>query len=102
MSADIYDPFRYRISVQEILQIRREIMAYNDLRCPVTVISETRTQNTVSGMCQSPPANICVASADPFDEKTNDDLRWRTVALASECIIPTLVRSRKLQKNMQR
>jgi hypothetical protein len=97
-SADIYDPFRYRISAQEILQIRREIMAYNDSRCPVTVISETRTQNTVSGTCQSPPANICVASADPFDEKTNDDLRWRTVALASECIIPTLVRSRKLQE----
>ena len=44
-------------SMNRSISNQREIMAYNDSRCPVTVISETRTQNTVSGTCQSPPAS---------------------------------------------
>jgi hypothetical protein len=42
----------------------------------------------------------CTAFADPLDGKMDQENIVRTTALASECIIPTLVRLREQQQKL--
>ncbi|NIA70062.1 hypothetical protein HBA54_15765 [Pelagibius litoralis] len=98
-SADVYSAGTGRISLPEILQIRREIMAYNNSRCPVDDTDGLHRFYRMSDTCQLPPAQFCTAFPDPFegDNKNSDASRF-FFALAVECIVPSLVRSRKLQE----
>ena len=101
-SAAIYSPLGSQSSSQQILTIRREIKAYNDSRCPVKMIDERLSKmSRPSATCQRPPFMLCTSGPDPLDghiEKYGRDL---IVAIASECIIPSLVALREKQEKLK-
>lgn len=94
-SRDIYMSSSRRISDGEIFQIRSEINSYNDERCPVKSLGGGVSLLTPSsGICQRVPANYCTAFPDPPEDFIDKYISARTVALASECILPTLAAHR--------
>jgi hypothetical protein len=57
-----------------------------------------------SATCQRPPFSFCISPRDPFDDHGEEDRpSWisRTVAIASECIIPSLVAWRAQQETLK-
>ena len=74
--------------------LRQELHQYNLQMCPVTDLGGGATQSSrVSRSCQTSPTDFCtaypsrkLASVDPIEA------RLRTVAIANECIVPTLHR----------
>lgn len=100
-SADIYARFRRPLLPQEVITIRREIAAYNAAKCPVKQLAPGISQLAPSStVCLRTPAMYCNAFADPLDGKVDKEHIVRTTALASECIIPTLVRLREEQQRL--
>jgi hypothetical protein len=100
-SADIYAHFRRPLPPEEVITIRREIATYNAARCPVKQLAPGFSQTAPpSTVCLRTPAMYCTAFADPLDGKIDDEHILRTTALASECIIPTLVRLREQQQKL--
>lgn len=100
-SADIYGRFRRPLPPQEVTTIRREIAAYNVAQCPIKQLAPGISQSTPpSTVCLQTPAMYCTAFADPLDGKVDQEHIVHTTALASECIIPTLVRLREEQQKL--
>jgi len=100
-SRDIYAPDWTNIQDIEITQIRKEIQDYNDKRCPVAKLSKDISRSSASsGICQRVPANYCVAFSDPPAGLVDKYIISKTVALASECIIPSLVVFRSQQEKL--
>lgn len=100
-SKDIYAPFSKEIDSEDILIIRKQIQAYNDLMCPVTKLSNTMSQQTKSSfLCRRVPAQFCRVFPDESDGIVDKYILSRTVALGSECIVPMLVKSRELQEGL--
>lgn len=100
-SREIYAPSWTNIQDAEILQIRKEIQNYNDEKCPVTQLSKDVLRITASsGVCQRVPANYCIAFPDPSAGLVDKYIISKTVALASECIVPSLVIFRSQQEKL--
>jgi hypothetical protein len=100
-SADIYARFRRPLAPEEVVTIRREIAAYNAEKCPVKQLAPGFSQLAPpSTVCLQTPAMYCTAFADPLDGKVDEENIVRTTAVASECIIPTLVRLREEQQKL--
>jgi hypothetical protein len=100
-SADIYAHFRRPLPPQEVITIRREIAAYNAAKCPVKQLAPGISQLAPpSTVCLITPPTYCTAFADPLDGKVDKQHIVNTTALASECIIPTLVRLREEQQSL--
>jgi hypothetical protein len=101
-SADIYSPLGSELPPHQILAIRSELKAYDDLRCPVKELGEGwRQTSRPSAICQRPPASFSTSFPDPFDGYVDNDTKYpRTVAIASEWIIPSLVASRARQEKL--
>lgn len=100
-SRDIYAPSWTSITDKEILQIRKEIQDYNNYKCPVTKLSNDVSKSTPpSGVCQRIPVNYCIAFPDPSEGLVDKYIISKTVALASECIVPTLVAFRSQQEEL--
>jgi hypothetical protein len=100
-SADIYAHFRQPLPPQEVITLRREIAAYNSAQCPVKQLAAGFSQMAPpSTVCLGTPSIYCTAFADPLDGKIDNGHIGRTTALASECIIPTLVRLRDEQQKL--
>ncbi|WP_165669152.1 hypothetical protein [Metapseudomonas otitidis] len=100
-SRDIYAPTWGSISDEEIIQIRKEIQNYNDERCPVEQLNESVSRSTAaSGVCQQVPAAYCAAFPDQPDGLVDKYIISKTVALASECIVPSLVAFRAQQEKL--
>lgn len=98
-SGDIYSLVSHGVSPDEIVQIRREIIEYNDELCPVKQLAAGVTRITVgSGNCQMVPADFCRQFPDPPLGLVDKYVSARTVALANECIVPTMVVLRKIQE----
>lgn len=100
-SRDIYMANWGKISDEEIFQIRNEIKAYNDEQCPVKDLGDGVSAGTPSsGICQRAPGEYCTAFPDPPENLIDRGTSLRTAALASECILPSLVRLRLQQKKL--
>jgi len=100
-SADIYAHFRRSLPPQDVITIRREIAAYNAAHCPVKKLAPGISQLAPpSTVCLSTPAAYCTVFADALDGKVDKESILLTTALASECIIPTLVRLREEQQKL--
>lgn len=100
-SAEIYNPLRREFSPKRILKIRSELKAYNDLRCPMKEIGHgIRQFSRSSATCQRPPAIFCTSFPDPLNGRVDKENIGRTVAIASECIVPSLVASRAKQERL--
>lgn len=94
-SADLYQRFAGPSSASEIETIRSEISAYNAALCPVRVFNDHVKQFArPSAVCQSTPHAFCQSIPDSLNGKIDEDVSVATVAIASECIVPTLVRFR--------
>ncbi|HBO3911253.1 hypothetical protein ACM79C_06155 [Pseudomonas aeruginosa] len=94
-SRDIYAPSWGNISDQEILLIRSEIEAYNKDKCPVVQLGQGVSRSVPSsGVCQRVPASYCTAFPDPPEGLVDKYTIGKSVAVASECIVPTLVNYR--------
>lgn len=100
-SKDIYAPFSKEIHPEDVLVIRKEIQAYNDLMCSVTKFRNTTSQKAKpSFLCGRVPAQFCRVFPDGPEGIVDKNILSRTVALGSECIVPMLVKSRELQEDL--
>lgn len=87
-SAEFYGE---NISTDDVLEIRREISAYNELVCPVKRYSGgMRVVAPISSSCEVPPYGYIVLHPDGPAGLVDSDVCLNSVALASECIIPRL------------
>ena len=95
-SADLYRRFTGPSSASEIETIRLEIATYNAVLCPTRIINDqVKRFARPSAMCQSTPGTFCQSFPDPLKGKVDKEAGLATTALASECIIPSLVIFRK-------
>ena len=100
-TTDVYAPFKTKISPDEIAEIRSEIADYNQSTCPVEDLGGGAHRSTkLSLHCQMTPSKFCRAFPERLAGKSNDESILRTNALASECILPTLVALRKYQESL--
>lgn len=100
-TSDIYFPFSSGANSKDALKIREEIKVYNELKCPVRQLSATaRQQSKSSTICERAPANFCQSFPESPKGLVDELIAIRTVALASECIVPALVRSRSIQEKL--
>ena len=97
-SAALYgDDLRRAATPTEMDQIGREITAYNQKLCPVEDLGNgVKRLATTSPRCQDTPAQFCVAFPDALAGKVSETLMGVSVALSSECVIPTLIRLRQM------
>ncbi|RUR39431.1 hypothetical protein [Vreelandella populi] len=99
-SSEIYADIRRPVTAREIIEIREEIKLYNLMVCPVEDLGKgIRRYARPSRFCQQVPPAFCTSFPDPPEGLVDKDMIIHSVALASECIIPTLVVSRARQEN---
>ena len=98
---DYYSPKWSAIDTHVTDQIRSELMAYNDVMCPVTYISKNSQQYVKeSHICQTTPAIYCNARSELNGK--NVDVITRPLAIANECIVPMLLMNKKqMQKRSE-
>jgi len=100
-TSDIYFPFSRDYKPKDALKIREEIRRFNNSMCPVRALSSnTRQYSKSSTVCERIPANFCRTFPEPPEGFIDESIGLQTVALASECIVPTLVRSRLIQEKL--
>jgi len=97
-SAALYGDQSRAATPAEMDQIRREIAAYNQRLCPVEDLGHGFARlSAASPQCEDTPAQFCSAFPDALaGQKVPEALIFTPVALASECVIPSLIRFRKL------
>jgi hypothetical protein len=83
-SEEIYRPHARDSKPQAVMDIRQELMRYNDIVCPLA-----GTQKGLPGACLSPPGAYLTTLDSPA---LADDFVFRRVAIANEVLVPTLVR----------
>ncbi|MFC2973844.1 hypothetical protein ACFOJE_16705 [Azotobacter bryophylli] len=80
------------VSESDVLEIRKEIAVYNQAVCPVRHFSNgVSRMSPVSSSCEVAPFGYCTAFPDGPDGLVDKHIGSQPVALASECIIPSLV-----------
>jgi hypothetical protein len=97
-SAALYgDDLNHAATPAEMDKIRREIADYNQKLCPVEDLGNGfKRLSALSPQCQNTPPPFCTALPDALDGKVPEAFVGASVALASECVIPSLIRFRRL------
>ena len=97
-SAALYgDDLYHAATPAEMDKVRREIADYNQKLCPVEDSGSGVSELSVpSPQCQDTPAQFCIAFPDALGGKVPESLMGVPVAIASECVIPSLIRFRRL------
>ena len=97
-SAALYgDDLNHAATPAEMDKVRREIADYNQKLCPVEDLGKgVKKESAPSPQCQDTPAQFCTAFPDALNGKVPETLMGVSVALASECVIPSLIRFRRL------
>lgn len=99
---DIYKPRASSQNDKAIDKLRQELHQYNLQVCPVTDLGGGITQSSnISRTCQITPADFCTSF--PLRRLAGMDATegpLRTVAIANECIIPTLYRLKIEQSSL--
>ncbi len=91
-SMQLYGWLGQTASPEQKLAIRTEISAYNQMLCPVMKVVRVDAERIEpSRYCEETPAVFLDAWPEPKNGKVDATLCIRPVALASECLIPTLV-----------
>lgn len=97
-TSELYLP--YAIGA-EPLKIREEIRAYNESKCSTQRRPGSHSASSESSItCETVPANFCRAFPEPPKGFVDQTYIIQPVAVASECILPTLVRSRDIQESL--
>ena len=97
-SATLYgDDLYHAATPVEMDKVRREIADYNQKLCPVKDLGSGVTSLAdPSPQCQDTPAQFCTAFPDALNGRVLETLMGTPVALASECVIPSLIRFRQM------
>jgi hypothetical protein len=97
-SAALYgDDLYHAATPAEMDKIRREIADYNQKLCPVEDLGNgVKRLSARSPQCQDTPPPFCTAFPDALGGKVPETLMGASVALSSECVIPSLIRFRRL------
>lgn len=91
-SVEFYSRLGREITKNNIINIRKEIEEYNQSICPIQQISVgVSKMPAISSTCEIPPSSYCTAFPDGPDGLVDRYIGAQPVALASECIIPSLV-----------
>lgn len=91
-TTDLYINPREGLFEKDISEIRKEISVYNQALCPVRDIGPgLKKVAPLSNTCEYPPSAFCRAFPDELGGIVSKDIIGLPVALASECIIPTLI-----------
>lgn len=92
-SREFFQPPREeKISDEDVLVIRRELLEYNQKVCPVTQLSKDSARYApLSDSCEAPPFEYCTSWPDGPEGFVDRYIAQRPVAIANECIIPNLV-----------
>ena len=91
-SAEMYGRFGRPAGIAEMAAIRAEISAYNQASCPVKRLKEQiQLLTSPSPRCQITPPTFCSAFPDLLAGKMDEDLPVKSLALATECVVPTLI-----------
>jgi hypothetical protein len=81
----------------EMDKVRREIADYNQKVCPAEDLGNgVKILSAPSPQCQDTPAQFCTAFPDALGGEVPETLMGSSVALASECVIPSLIHFRRL------
>lgn len=99
----IYGEDRAKPDAAAMQKLRQELHEYNLLRCPVRKISEgVRQYSPTSRTCEAPPASYCVAYPDvPLSGVEPQEAPMKTVAIANECVVPTLIALKAEQARLE-
>ncbi|OUJ14915.1 hypothetical protein [Acetobacter sp. DsW_063] len=92
-----YGNFRKAASLETEAAIRREIDAYNAATCPATQSHGGYSITKPSEKCEVPPPVFC-QYAYKYGGTDDPDRIFRPVALATECVLPTLLTLREEAK----
>jgi hypothetical protein len=96
-SSDVYAPYRQVLAPTE--EIRLQLAEYNARVCPVRKLSARVSQLApTSEKCESPPVELVGAFPEPLAGLDQKDAAFRTVAIATEALIPELVALREAQE----
>lgn len=97
-SAALYgDDLYHAATPAEMDKVRREIADYNQKLCPVQDLGNgVKRLSAPSPQCQDTPAQFCTAFPDALGGKMPETLMGASVALASECVLPSLIRFRRM------
>jgi hypothetical protein len=82
--------------------LRHELHQYNLLMCPVTDLGGGISRSSrMSRVCQMPPADFCMSyPSRPLPGVSPSEAGSRTVAIANECVVPTLYRLKVQQASL--
>lgn len=98
---ELYQINGRKLTPDEIISLRREIIALNNQACPTREIGVGIRQLThPSDRCQRPPAGACRSYPEPLEGLDEKDTFLHPVHIASECIIPSLVRFREQEERL--
>ena len=95
-SSDLYARPGENISPEAVIKIRQEIAEYNQRVCPVVNIAPGMTKSSpFSRFCETVPSAYCSAFPDKPNVQSENVSILSSVALGSECIVPSLVVSKR-------
>jgi len=79
-------------STAQIIELRKQLAQYNQELCPVAHLGEGLSRNApLSESCERVPFTYCTAFPDGPHGLVDKYIAGTTVAIASECIVPSLV-----------
>ena len=100
-STDMYSLRGMNLSAQDVIALRKEIYDYNQEVCPIKSLGQgVRQLAKESAVCQTTPSQFCTAFPDDNEGAFEKSSPLDTVALSTECVIPTLVQARKSVEKM--
>ena len=91
-TAQIYGGGTFAAPLEETHRIRTEIAAYNRLLCPVTDLGHGISQYSTSSRCNPTPIAVAEALPEYLDGEEISYDPYKTTALASELLIPNIIR----------
>lgn len=102
-SMEIYLP-RARVGEEAAVRaIRVELAEYNQIVCPVRDLGDgVRMSSPVSTRCHTPPPDYCTVAAESLAGRRMEAMMITPVAIASECVVPTLIAQKARQKHLAR
>lgn len=100
-TAQIYGGGHKEASADDMRIIRMEIAAYNRVMCPVTDLGNGFSQSSKPSMlCKPTPIQLSEAIPEPLNGKESKYSPLTPTALASELLVPNLIRLGKIQKRL--
>lgn len=102
-STEMYSLRGMNLSAQDVISLRKQISDYNREVCPIKSLGRgARRMAKESSVCQMTPSEFCTAFPDDNKGAFEESSPLDSVALSTECVVPSLVQARKSVEQMLR